>query len=120
MFPLPDARGRYGIYGGRYVPETLIPALDELAEAYRDASADPAFRDAFAERLATYVGRPSRLTLAQNLTGVDVIVGGDSHSLLGDDTFATLGFNPVGEYPTVTAEAPLTTETRSSYCEKSR
>jgi tryptophan synthase beta chain len=68
MFPLPDARGRFGIYGGRYVPETLIPALDELTEAYRDASADPAFRDAFAERLSAYVGRPSRLTLAQNLT----------------------------------------------------
>ncbi|WP_116366894.1 NAD nucleotidase [Parahaliea mediterranea] len=55
--------------------------------------------------LLTHYGYQADVTLAQNLTGVDVIVGGDSHSLLGDDTFATLGFNPVGEYPTVTADA---------------
>jgi tryptophan synthase beta chain len=41
MFPLPDARGRFGPYGGRYVPETLIPALDELEAAYRGDAPTP-------------------------------------------------------------------------------
>ena len=68
MYPLPDARGRYGVYGGRYVPETLIPALDELTEAYRAARADASFRQAFDAQLASYVGRPSQLTFAANLT----------------------------------------------------
>ena len=40
-FPLPDARGRFGRFGGRYVPETLIPALDELQAAYTAARNDP-------------------------------------------------------------------------------
>ncbi|ADI15439.1 tryptophan synthase subunit beta [Truepera radiovictrix] len=68
MFPLPDSRGRYGAFGGRFVPETLIPALDDLTRAYRDASADPAFRRAFEHYLKTFVGRPSTLYLAENLT----------------------------------------------------
>jgi tryptophan synthase beta chain len=68
MFPLPDARGRFGPYGGRYVPETLIPALDELEAAYRSAQADPAFRAELDADLRDYVGRPSLLTLARNLT----------------------------------------------------
>jgi tryptophan synthase beta chain len=68
MFPLPDARGRYGPYGGRYVPETLIPALDELEAAYRDALRDPAFLQAFDHHLKVVVGRPSMLTLAERLT----------------------------------------------------
>ena len=68
MYPFPDPRGRYGIYGGRYVPETLIPALDELTTAYREAREDASFRDAFDAHLASYVGRPSRLTYAANLT----------------------------------------------------
>ncbi len=68
MFPQPDARGRFGIYGGRYVPETLIPALDELEAAYRSASADPAFQKRLNDVLHEYVGRPSRLSLAANLT----------------------------------------------------
>jgi tryptophan synthase beta chain len=41
---LPDKTGRYGLFGGRYVPETLIPALDELELEYKKASADPAFK----------------------------------------------------------------------------
>ena len=68
MFPAPDARGRFGPYGGRYVPETLIPALDELVAAYAEARRDPAFNDALATELREYVGRPSRLTYAANLT----------------------------------------------------
>ena len=68
MFPSPDARGRFGPYGGRYVPETLIPALDELTEAYAAARADPDFEQALELELAEFVGRPSRLTFAANLS----------------------------------------------------
>ncbi len=67
-FPLPDARGRFGPYGGRYVPETLIPALEELTEAYQQAVNDPDFQREFQHYLQTYVGRPSLLYYAENLT----------------------------------------------------
>jgi tryptophan synthase beta chain len=56
--------GRFGTFGGRYVPETLIPALDALADAFERAMADPSFRGALAEMLSTYVGRPSPLSSA--------------------------------------------------------
>ncbi|CAA9557717.1 MAG: Tryptophan synthase beta chain [uncultured Truepera sp.] len=68
LFPLPNARGRYGEYGGRYVPETLIPALDELTAAYNEAMNDPEFKKTFEFYLKTFVGRPSTLYLAENLT----------------------------------------------------
>ncbi|MDE0075836.1 MAG: tryptophan synthase subunit beta [Gammaproteobacteria bacterium] len=57
----PAAADRFGPYGGRYVPETLITALDELTEAYRDASADPAFAAELGGLLENYAGRPSPL-----------------------------------------------------------
>jgi tryptophan synthase beta chain len=66
---LPDARGRYGEYGGRFVPETLMPALDDLIEAYDEFRADASFRAEFDHLLATYVGRPTPLSYAQRLTG---------------------------------------------------
>lgn len=68
MFPLPDLRGRFGPYGGRYVPETLIPALDELETAYREALADPAYLADLERAWREIVGRPSQLTLAERLT----------------------------------------------------
>ncbi len=68
LFPQPDARGRYGEYGGRFVPETLIPALDDLTAAYTEAMNDPEFKKTFEFYLETFVGRPSTLYLAQNLT----------------------------------------------------
>jgi tryptophan synthase beta chain len=55
--------GLYGAYGGRYVPETLIPALDELEAAWRDALADPGFRAELHARGVSYAGRPTPLTL---------------------------------------------------------
>ncbi len=67
-YPLPNARGRYGRFGGRYVPETLIPALEELRTAYEDAKRDSVFLDEFHGILREYVGRPSRLYFAKNLT----------------------------------------------------
>jgi len=64
----PDAYGRFGQFGGKYAPETLMPALEELEAAYRDAIADPAFL-AEVDRLARdYVGRPTPLYHAANLT----------------------------------------------------
>ena len=53
---------RFGAFGGRYVPETLIPALDALTEAYADAMADPAFTESLADALRNYAGRPSPLS----------------------------------------------------------
>jgi tryptophan synthase beta chain len=54
--------GRFGPYGGRYVPETLVAALDELAGVYDAARADPAFQDEYAELLRDYDGRPTPVT----------------------------------------------------------
>mgnify|MGYP000201891452 CR=1 FL=1 len=65
---VPDARGRFGPYGGRFVPETLMFALEQLDTAYRDAKADPAFQTEFHRLLTEYVGRPSRLYFAERLT----------------------------------------------------
>ena len=65
---VPDARGRFGPYGGRFVPETLMFALEQLDAAYREAKADPAFNAEFNRLLADYVGRPSRLYFAERLT----------------------------------------------------
>jgi tryptophan synthase beta chain len=62
------ARGRFGQFGGRYVAETLIPALDELERAWQEASVDPAFHAELDGLLAEYVGRPSVLTFASRLT----------------------------------------------------
>jgi tryptophan synthase beta chain len=67
-YPLPNERGRFGRFGGRYVPETLIPALEELREAYAAAKVDPEFLNEFHGILREYVGRPSRLYFAKNLT----------------------------------------------------
>jgi tryptophan synthase beta chain len=58
----------FGPYGGRYVPEMLIPALDELKEAYLAAKKDPAFRKELQQLYKTYSGRPTPLTFAANLT----------------------------------------------------
>src|SRR3954463_7272090 len=66
--PLPDARGRFGPYGGRYVPETLMFAIEQLTSAYADARNDPAFQAGFRRILHNYVGRPSLLYFAERLT----------------------------------------------------
>jgi len=58
-YSMPDARGHFGPYGGVFVAETLVPALDELREGYRAAQRDAAFRAEFEFELKHYVGRPS-------------------------------------------------------------
>ncbi|CAA0107376.1 Tryptophan synthase beta chain [BD1-7 clade bacterium] len=64
----PDEKGHFGIYGGRFVSETLIYALDELSEAYERLKSDPAFQREFDYDLAHYVGRPSPLYFAERWT----------------------------------------------------
>ncbi len=65
---VPDERGKFGPYGGQFVPETLMPALAELIEAYELAKSDPSFEEEFSYLLRTYVGRPSPLSYARRLT----------------------------------------------------
>src|SRR5262245_16520980 len=64
----PDTRGRFGPYGGRYVPETLMFAIEQLTAAYDQAKNDPQFQGEFRRILHDYVGRPSRLYFAERLT----------------------------------------------------
>ena len=64
----PDERGHFGIYGGRFVAETLMPLILELEKAYADAKADPAYQRDMDGYLAHYVGRPSPLYFAERLT----------------------------------------------------
>src|ERR1051325_6253116 len=65
---VPDRRGHFGPYGGRYVAETLMPALAELESAYAKARRDPSFRKEFKSYLREYVGRETPLYFAERLT----------------------------------------------------
>lgn len=64
----PDENGRFGLFGGRFVAETLMPLILELEEAYRAAKADPAYHAEMTSGLKHYVGRPSPLYFAERLT----------------------------------------------------
>ncbi|MBI2415668.1 MAG: tryptophan synthase subunit beta [Candidatus Kerfeldbacteria bacterium] len=64
----PDEHGHFGEFGGQYVPELLIPALEELTQAYEQAKADPSFVATVHEVFKNYVGRPSPLYFAERLT----------------------------------------------------
>ncbi len=73
----PDRDGRFGEFGGRFVPETLVPACQQLEAAFRDAWADPAFRTELDALLHDYAGRPSPMTECKNLSarlGVRVLL----------------------------------------------
>src|SRR5438270_1757039 len=59
--PSAAARGRFGAYGGQYVPETIMPALEELEAGFRECLADAAFQAELRRLLGTYVGRPTPL-----------------------------------------------------------
>ncbi len=64
----PTGLGRFGEYGGRFVPESLVPACDEVERAFRDAWADPAFHGRLGEVLSVYAGRPTPVTPAWRLS----------------------------------------------------
>jgi tryptophan synthase beta chain len=73
----PTEDGRFGEFGGRYVPETLVPACEELEAAFKDAWSDPSFRAEYLHILQTYGGRPTALTECHNLSarlGVKVLL----------------------------------------------
>ena len=65
---LPDERGRFGDFGGKFVPETLMAALEELETAYREVKEDQQFQDRLGHLLRTYAGRPTPLYHAENLS----------------------------------------------------
>ena len=65
---LPDERGRFGPFGGRYVPETLVPAFERLERGVREFLHDPGFRQEFESELRSWVGRPTALTFAPRLS----------------------------------------------------
>jgi tryptophan synthase beta chain len=73
----PDSRGRFGSFGGCFVPEALVPACQELETAFRQAWSDPAFKERYRSILTDYAGRPSPLTECANLSselGVKVLL----------------------------------------------
>lgn len=73
----PDERGRFGDYGGSFAPETLMPALRQLEDAFNDAWADPAFQGELADLLRTFVGRPTPIHRAGRLSaqlGIDLVL----------------------------------------------
>ena len=63
-----NAKGRFGIHGGQYIPETLMNAVIELEEAYNHYKDDPQFQAELTELLNEYAGRPSRLYYAEKMT----------------------------------------------------
>ena len=68
METLPDASGHFGVYGGMFVPETLMTALHELAAEYERAKGDPHFQNQLAQLLRDFAGRPTPLYFAERLT----------------------------------------------------
>ncbi|HKJ34125.1 MAG TPA: hypothetical protein VKA34_20000, partial [Balneolales bacterium] len=67
-YQAPTKEGYYGKFGGRFVPEILIPAINELEAAYREAKNDPEFQKQYHDLLTEYVGRPTALTFAERMT----------------------------------------------------
>ena len=68
------SKGRFGIHGGQYIPETLMNAVIELEEAYNYFKDDPQFNEELTELFNEYAGRPSRLYLAKNMPGVPTVL----------------------------------------------
>ncbi len=83
LHQVPDDQGRFGQFGGRYVPETLTCALDQLEDEYQQAIADPAFNEQLEQLLNDFVGRPSPLYFAERLTAA---CGGAEIWLKREDT----------------------------------
>jgi tryptophan synthase beta chain len=86
------ATGRYGPYGGRYAPETLVGPLEELTRAFEEARADPAYRDEVARTLRDWVGRPTPLSFAARLSEA---VGGGARVYLKREDLAHTGAHKV-------------------------
>ena len=61
-------KGRYGLYGGQYIPETLVPAVQEVEQAYETCKNDPVFQAELKDLMENYAGRPSLLYYAEKMT----------------------------------------------------
>ena len=85
-FQVPDVHGRFGQFGGMYVPETLMTPLLDLTKAYAEARRDPAFQKAYADMLVEYAGRPTGLYYAEALTK---LCGGSKIYLKREDMLHT-------------------------------
>ena len=85
-FDIPDANGRFGPYGGSFVPETLSYPLQELNEAYESAKSDPSFREELSRLLKEFAGRPTELYFAERLTSK---IGGAQIFLKREDLLHT-------------------------------
>lgn len=68
MYPYPNEIGRYGDFGGKFVPETLMQPLEEIEKAFKEIKDDPAFQEEYQKLLAEYSGRPTALTYADRVT----------------------------------------------------
>lgn len=68
MYPYPNEIGRYGDFGGKFVPETLMQPLDEIETAFKQIKDDPVFREEYYKLLKDYSGRPTALTYADRVT----------------------------------------------------
>ena len=83
---LPDELGRYGNYGGRFVPETLMPAIHELEIAYKESQTDENFQSELSSLLNNFVGRPTDLYFAKNLTqklgGAKIYIKRENHFII--------------------------------------
>src|SRR3954451_11489479 len=88
---VPDARGRFGQFAGKYAPETLMKALDELESAYEEARRDPKFQDVVDRLARDYVGRPTPLYFARNLTDL----GGGARIFLKREDLAHTGAHKI-------------------------
>jgi tryptophan synthase beta chain len=88
---VPDARGYYGQYGGKFVPETLMPALEELEKAYTEAKADASFKAEFERLCRDYIGRPTPLYYAEKLS----TKGGGATILLKREDLAHTGAHKI-------------------------
>jgi tryptophan synthase beta chain len=83
---MPDERGRFGPFGGRYVPETLVPAFDRLEAGVKEHLHDPVFQAEFQKELREWVGRPTALTFAPQLSrawGAEVWIKREDHAHTG-------------------------------------
>jgi tryptophan synthase beta chain len=89
----PDARGRFGPFGGRYVPETLIPALERLERGIREHLPQPEFQKELAYHLKSWVGRPTSLTFAKKLGAKRIVAetGAGQHGVASAAACARLG-----------------------------
>ena len=99
---MPCAAGHFGPFGGRFVPEALVPGLDELTAAYTSACADPTFAETLADLLVSYAGRPTPVSEARGLSAH----AGGARILLKREDLAHTGSHKINNALGQGCEAP--------------